>query len=172
MQAQPPRALAQLRRWQRGGRCARPGCGARSCPRCHRGHAGALSPSGCSPRSQGCWGGVIPPVPSHRPGMAGGTWWQRWERPQNRGVLSPGSAERHGSVGTATTTARGQGHRVGDTSLAAETLGGGTGGHSGLGNPRGGGGSAFPLIGAANGGRFPLRGLAGGTSCATARAAF
>lgn len=51
------------------------------------------------------------------------------------------------------------------------TPGGGSGGHSGLGKPPGRGGSAFPLIGAANGGRSPLRVLAGGTSCATARAA-
>lgn len=141
--------------------------------------AGTAGPCPHPGARRGRWGaGVGSPrlSRSHRPGTAGGTWWQRARRPrgkcpQNRGVLSAGAAGWHGSAGTAAASAVGTGARGGRCQPGCSVPGRWHRGALGAGEPPGRGGSAFPLIGAANGGRFPLRVPAGSTSCATARAA-
>lgn len=159
VQPQSPRASAQLRRWQRGGRCARPGCGASS-----------LSP--LPPRA--CQGPVPILVPA---GVAGALRWGHPACPP-----SPGRAWQVACGGSEGNVPKIEAERpregwhchylgMGTPARLAASPGGGTGGHPGLGKPPGRGGSAFPLIGAANGGSIPLPVLAGGTSCATARAA-
>lgn len=155
--ARPPPSLAQLRRWQRGGRSARPGCGASSVPAAT---AATARPCPHPGARRGPWGAAVgsPRLsPSHRPGTEGGMRWQRGgnvpkiEACSALALPPPGRGD--GDTGRAT-PARLQRPR--------EVAPGGT---RGWGTPRA---RRFPLIGAVNGGRFPLRGLAGGTSCATA----